>query len=339
MKAHHSLTFLLDKFCNNSENFTLNELQHLHHLLSDEAMAEEISQWMHRRWELDPDDCADVNFEAIFSKVERQLSVQKRAHRRWLTYLQRVAAILIVPFVGLSGFLLLKTVKDKQPVVVQVSAVVPSAQEYITPAGMRSKVLLPDSSEVWLNASSRLTVQAGFGAQTRQVELVGEAYFKVAQNKKSPFVVSTSEMDIKALGTAFNVSAYSGSSMHQTVLVEGKVEVATKMGERINMRPDQLIELNKDEGVVAVQSNVNTELYTAWTNGILIFQKTPMEDVISTLERWFNITIELRDPVLKSYRYTGTFDNRSLEQIMSYISLSSDINYKIDKDHITLHIK
>lgn len=334
-----SLTQLLDKFCNDSDSFSLKELRNLYLLLSNESNSEEMATWIHQRWEREPDDCAEINFENIFQKVERQLRAQKPAPRRWLTSLQRVAAILILPFVGLSCFLLLKNTQKEQLVIVQIDAVVPVEQEYITPAGMRSQIVLPDSSLVWLNASSRLIVQAGFGAGDRHVTLTGEAYFVVATNKEKPFVVGTSDMNIKALGTAFNVSAYPERAVLQTVLVNGGVEIETKTGSKLTMQPNQLVELNREDGAIELQHSVNAELYTAWTDGVLVFHKMQMEDITQTLERWFNVTIELRDPILKSYRYTGTFDNRSLEQILNYISISSDIGYRMNKDHITLYNK
>ena len=208
-------------------------------------------------------------------------------------------------------------------------------QEYFSPKGTRSRIILPDSSAVWLNADSRLLVQNDFGARERVTRLTGEAYFEVTPDPLRQFIVRTSDVDIKVMGTTFNVSAYPDDITVRTVLVAGEV----MLGENLYLKPAQMASLQKKSKKMEIQEDVRTEIYTSWRHGTLSFYDTPMPEVIKALERWFNVTILLQDERLQSYVYTASFTSRSLEQILTYISYSAPINYTINKDTVMLTLK
>jgi ferric-dicitrate binding protein FerR (iron transport regulator) len=339
-RKKESISILLNKFCDETAQLSMDELRELYFLLGSKEEEERISVWMQQRWNENPEGFDEINYERIYKRVQQQLEAGNNRRHRFVSFIQRAAAILLFPLLGLSGYLLVKNIIDSRPVRTEIIVNIPAEQEYMTEPGMRSKVTLSDSTVVWLNAASRLIVAKGYGEAQRRVTLVGEAYFEVAKDEHKLFTVNTSELDIKVHGTTFNLSAYP-NELTKAILVEGSIEAITKNeNKKMFLKPDQMLKI-QNQNQIDVESNVNTELYTSWTNGMLVFYKTPMEEVARTLERWYNVNIELNDKLLKTYHFTGTFDNRSLEQVMSYISLSSSVDYKIDieNDHVTIYSK
>ena len=342
MKKNESINILLDKFCDENVQLSINELRQLYFLLSNKDEEERISNWMQRRWEENPEGFDEINYERIYNRVKQQLDTGNNQRRQFMRFFQRCAAILLFPLLGLSVYLIVKTVIDGKPVRTEILVNIAAEQEYMTLPGMRSRIILPDSTIVWLNTASRLTVAKGFGELQRNVTLVGEAYFEVVKNDQKIFTVNTSELDIKVYGTTFNISAYP-NELTKAVLLEGSIEAIVKdennrRMEKILLKPEQMLKIQNQDQVMNVESNVKTELYTSWMNGMLVFNKTPMEEVAKILERWYSVHIDLRDELLKTYHFTGTFDNRSLEQVMNYIGISSSINYTIDMESGTVII-
>jgi len=187
------------------------------------------------------------------------------------------------------------------------SAVV-EMNQLIIPYGKNSSVKLPDSTIVYLNAGSSLMYPTVFTGKTREVFLIGEAYFNVAQNPECPFVVNINDLTIKATGTEFNVSAYPTDKIIETVLVEGTV-VITENAFKIHKKdmvlsPNDLAVFNR-ELLETTISQVNVENYTAWRLGYLNFQSEEMSRVISRLERYYNIKIFLDNPLIGRRLITG----------------------------------
>ncbi len=204
--------------------------------------------------------------------------------------------------------------------------------QLVMPYGSSSKIVLTDGSTVWLNAGSRLLYPSNFTGKTREVVLFGEAYFKVASNIEKPFIVKTSELEIKALGTEFNVSAYPEDKIIQTVLKSGsvsiKITVSGKNEQEILLFPNQLASFNK-ETKQSVISNVNTDFYTLWTNGLLCFENQDLNRVIKSLERFYNIKIQFEEPLTGGIKISGKLDlNRAQEEVFEYVSKVSDTKFE-----------
>jgi transmembrane sensor len=242
-------------------------------------------------------------------------------------WMQRIAAVLFIP-VLLGGILyyLQQNELRKELNVLMVS------QEINTQPGTKTHLFLPDSTEVWLNACSSLRFPSVFAGNERHIALDGEAIFKVYKNKKKPFIVSTSRMDVEAVGTEFNVSAYSDDLEFSTTLAEGKVKITDRV------KPDQIMfidpgaQLNyntKDKTYKA--ENVRVQDVIAWRDGILIFNETPFYEVAAKLGRWFNADIQINDRSILNYRFTGTFTSESLDQVMELLTLSTPIAYSSSK--------
>lgn len=275
--------------------------------------------------------------------------VQKRIRQRILrVYFRRIAisAACILLFVSISfNYLFLnKTEVETQFVTVQ------------TNAGMRTSLHLPDGTLVYLNSASKLVYPVPFDQKERKVLLEGEGYFEVISDPEHPFIVSVAKdkMRIKALGTRFNVNAYPDEQEIYTTLVNGSVvlqftDASKKITEKQldnhheyaynlisrnvvekerELVPQQKATCNPVTQKIGIQE-VNTENEYMWKEGKLIFKDTPMPEVLSKLSNFYNVKFEVKNPLINSYPFTGTFDNKQLFQVLDYLELISRIDYKV----------
>lgn len=195
--------------------------------------------------------------------------------------------------------------------------------QIIIPYGNQSRVVLSDSTVVWLNAGSRLVYPALFKDKTREVLLFGEAYFEVAKNAEKPFIVKTSDLEIKVLGTHFNVSAYEEDKIIQTVLKEGSVEIRRKgsvfFKHNIVIKPNQMATFDKTTSDTKIY-DVDADYYTLWTKGIISFDEIDFIRIIKKVERFYNISVEFSNPKKETMRISGKLDlKRSREEVMEYL--------------------
>lgn len=211
-----------------------------------------------------------------------------------------------------------------------------TVQEYFSPRGSRSRIVLKDSSVVWLNSDSRLLVNSDFGDSIRLTSLEGHALFDVRKNEAVPFhVIVGNRMNIRVTGTQFSVNAYKDAEYIETVLVDGSIDVESK-GRVVKMSPSDKLLIDNVSDRMTLSRVVKEEKYVVWKDGILIFEETPMDEVISSLEKWFNVTIHIDNPEVLAYRITAKLDNLSLEQVMNNLSYVSNLKYKIDKREVWL---
>jgi ferric-dicitrate binding protein FerR (iron transport regulator) len=167
--------------------------------------------------------------------------------------------------------------------------------------------------------------------KSRKVELTGEAYFEVKKQKDSEFIVSLANLDVKVLGTKFNVSGYTDDLFTEVVLSEGQVEINGKTGvfKRI-ISPDEKITFNSQTKALKLNT-VDANRYSAWKDGFLIMDNEPLEQVIGRIERWYNAEIVIQDEALKSYRFKATFKDEPLEEVLRLIAITTPIKYVIEK--------
>ncbi len=240
------------------------------------------------------------------------------------------------------------------------------ANEINVPYGSRISMVLPDGSKVWLNSGSKLTYNAGFGLNIRNVDLTGEAFFDIRLNAKVPFIVTTSDLSIRVLGTVFNVRSYPDDKVIETTLVRGRIEVnSLNAGDRQNtivLSPhEKLIYTKADKTLArspaqenqatspagtAAQIKSETRIHVAkieypendgsWKDGKLILRSEPLENITRQLERHYNVQIIFRDDSIKNIKFTGVLDQVTIEEVMRAISSASPIKYAIDKNVITL---
>ena len=202
------------------------------------------------------------------------------------------------------------------------------------PLGGEYSVILSDGSQVWLNSGSSLKYPVVFGEDKREVFLTGEGFFKVTSSVV-PFLVKTNRLDVKVLGTSFNVSAYEEDGDITTALVTGRIEVS---GEQIpqayQITPGHLLTYSKKDGEVSV-AECDTEIYTSWMLGEFKFRDMKLGDIMTKLNRWYNCTIIYDDPVLKELRFSGAAEkDRPINYLLGMIETITDVRFEISEEQI-----
>ena len=195
--------------------------------------------------------------------------------------------------------------------------------QLIIPYGNQSRLVLSDNTVVWLNAGSRLVYPSRFEDKTREVLLFGEAFFEVSKDAEKPFIVKTSDLQIKVLGTQFNISAYSEDKIIQTVVKEGSVSIMQNnsgLFERdLLLKPNQMASFNRVSKDTKVYE-VDASYYSLWTRGLLSFDEIDFNRIVKKVERFYNITIGFSEPILGTIRITGKLDlKQKREEVLEYL--------------------
>lgn len=209
--------------------------------------------------------------------------------------------------------------------------------QLVIPYGNQSKLILSDNTVVWLNAGSRLVYPTFFNGKTREVLLFGEAFFEVSKNAEKPFIVKTSDIEIKVLGTQFNVSAYAEDKVIQTVLKEGSVAIrqnnATFFDSEILLKPNQMASFSKSSNETKL-TDVDASYYTLWTKGLLSFDDVDFNRILKKVERFYNISVGFSEPTLGSIRISGKLDlKRNKDEVLEYLEKVSLTNIKKVNDN------
>ncbi|MEL7587188.1 MAG: FecR domain-containing protein [Prolixibacteraceae bacterium] len=209
--------------------------------------------------------------------------------------------------------------------------------QLIIPYGNRSKIKLSDGTLVWLNAGSRLIYPAAFTGKRREVLLSGEAFFDVHRNPDRPFVVKTNALDIKVLGTRFNVSAYPEDSVIQTVLEQGSVAFhpngAGWFEKDLQLSPRQMAVYNRNKKETRVYE-VNTGYYSSWTNGLLSFENTDLHGILKKMERYYNVSLHFENPSTGTMQINGKLDlNEGLDEAFEYLAKVSGVTFDKINEH------
>ena len=327
---------LLDKYLSNT--CTEAELDEVLNWVAKGSLEKEGREWAQRDWamyreENMPED--DHKFSVLFDKIQEEIKSRarknyKKTHvflplfTKWIT---RAAAILLIPTLTFLFY----TISEKRILKTEFTNAVVDSLEIIAPMGSRTVVELSDGSRVHLNYGSRIKYPQFFLEDRREIALEGEAYFEVAHNPEKPFIVKTGKLNVIALGTAFNVLAQADDHVVETTLVNGKVVLESEMsgGEKRRigaMTPGQHVKYNVNTGNIS-STKGNIEKYIAWKDGKLIFEDSPMAEVVEKLSRIYNVDIELAAEV-KDYNYTFVFIDEPLYQILDLMSIATPIKYK-----------
>jgi transmembrane sensor len=291
--------------------------------------------------------------QKIADRKEKNLSIKN-------TVLRYAAIFIIIFSVGITCYFLGHNISPGAD---------RSFCELNVPYGSRSMIILPDSSKIWLNAGSKIKYNRNFDLSCREVFLEGEAYFEIKKSRHS-FVVYTSHLDIRVMGTEFNVKSYPDEDNIETTLVEGNIRIENKKSAKpVYLKPREKLTYHKpdartevshwekesEEGQsvhsdlaettpklaprreIQIKKNVNTEEYTSWKDGTLIFNKEPLESLARKLERKYDITFSFEDEKLKNYSYSGTLRDFPLEQVLRALELTSPVKYSINEKNVKLY--
>lgn len=264
-----------------------------------------------------------IDAAADWEQLRKRIT-SDRNRRLFFNYLRNTAAILLPLFLVYQYTL--------YPILKKSGSIVETITVTSAP-GMVTKTILPDGSEVWLNALSSLTYPQRFTEKERRVQLSGEAYFKVTSDKKHRFNVETPQkMVVSAYGTEFNVNAYESEATHEVTLASGQVEVSSEIGSKATetLVVDEKAILQVKTGNIHVVT-ADTYVETAWKDGKMVFRREKLDKIVTRLSRKFGVDIHLEGDRLKEYEYTATFTEETLEDILDLLKRSAPITYSISK--------
>jgi transmembrane sensor len=315
-----------------------------------EAEAEGVIKWLqdtqnelqarsllHGLWEKGqlPGSNNMPDFESLLDKVHHRINMRTEDHEddndeneglSWAGFSQivyKIAAFALIPMILFNIY----SYNQRNPSEI-LSEKKLTYREVASAYGVKTKLELPDGSTVMLNGGSSIKYAENFEDTARQVELSGEAFFNVAKNQEKPFIVKTNKLNIRAIGTAFNVRAYPEEKNTETALVEGVVKIGAE-----NLKPEIMNEHHvafyENENQKLEIRETNTDVFTAWMQGKLILRNTSMNEVTRLLARWYNIDFVIKNPEIQQYSFTATFRNENIYQVMDLLKLATPIEYKI----------
>ena len=269
----------------------------------------------------------DRERERLFSSIEKKTISKMKTRRLFLQYMKYAAAVLLG--IGISLSTLYLTNQENLSTV--------GNYKLVTSKGEKSYLQLPDGTRVWLNSCTTLEYAENYGHSNRSIYLDGEAYFEVAKNKDLPFVVKANGIDVKSIGTAFNVSAYMEDSQLTTTLFNGKVAVQpTLTKQEVLLEPNQVAVYDKSRNKIEVVP-YDKKLFAQWRGGFLSFEMMYLQDITKLLERNYNVVFRYENQGIKKLRFSGSFrNNEDLSEILNVIKTNTGIRYQILKDTIVI---
>lgn len=295
-----------------------------------------------------------IDEESVCTRPALLLSPQKH---KYIIYAFAAASVIAI----FSFFLYFISTADSGTKSAVVKAQEGKINEISTKTGSHSKIILPDGSLVWLNGGSRLTYDKAFNqGETREVELTGEAYFDVVKNASKPFIIHTHQMDIKVLGTAFNVKSYPEDKSSETSLIHGSIEVTMHQGtgEKIILKPkDKLIvtgytarlagsEKPGTETTTALNSRKissisylpsdSTIIETSWIDDRLIIRDKSFIDLGADMERKYGVVFIFQSDKAKELMFSANFKNENIAQALKALQLANRFSYTLIKDTVII---
>lgn len=272
-----------------------------------------------------------IDKEKAFETIRNKSGIYS-VRKRWITWATQAAAVLVLSilFSGLYSYLNPKS--NNNSIVNNTS--LPVYQEIKAAYGTQARVELSDGTIVFLNSGSKLRFPQTFDNQEqRKVVLDGEGFFSVTKNEKQPFVVNANHLNLKVLGTKFNVDAYADNLTVQVALVEGSImlqdDSEKQYKDLMNLSPNQVATLDNTSHTLKKTDVTDLYKYSAWIYGRIVFFGDPIQTVVKKLGKWYNVEILIADEKLVNYSFTGTFIDESLEQVLNILSLTSPMTYAI----------
>lgn len=269
-----------------------------------------------------------LKVENIWEAIEKRVELAS-PFRQAISIIRKYAAILLLPLFVYASW-----------VTYQHFFAPVGHFTLATSKGEQTNIILPDGSSAWLNVDTRITYSTSYGKKSRELTVSGEAFFNVKKDAAKPFVVHVQNMDVKALGTAFNVKGYDHEAMVQTSLFEGKVDVAINSSEghfqRQVLTPGQSLVFSKETDTASLK-RFDQETVGAWKDKQLVFENTPFDEVIRNTERWFNVAI-----TYPANQFEGDYltlrlkKGESLERLFEIIDETIGIRYTTVNQQITI---
>jgi ferric-dicitrate binding protein FerR (iron transport regulator) len=287
--------------------------------------------------------------EAYLNHIERLKTTipgrEKNGRKNLLPYMVILISILVLIFFGMPK----KTIQPTLPPISEIS----------TKSGSKTKLVLPDGSRVWLNAKTKLTYDERFGKELREVKLTGEAFFEVVRDSLKPFLIHTNNMDLKVLGTSFNVKSYPGEHTSEASLISGSLEISltARNKQKIILRPSEKLVISNDsvqtshktisgktidQSIISIKNLTHFEevdsiiIETSWVKNQLVFQDESFKDIALKMEKWYGVVINFQQAELEQLRFTGIFEKETIEQALYALSISEPFKCNVSPNGITI---
>jgi len=362
------------------------ETEELNHLLQQHPDKQQLLDILHSYFAAGQEDGADseipdIQLEKRFKKiVSNDFDVPQHSYdnapvlhskskiNRFKRFWYYAASITGIGFLSWVGYSIMQPAHGPQ-----IAKNASKSSEVVAKPGARTKLVLPDGTQVWLNSGSRINYQSDFNSNIREVELEGEAFFDVVSSisptthEKIPFIVHTSSIDIKVVGTAFVVKSYPQDETVEATLLRGIIEVTRKdnpNAPKVILKPNEKLIFNKlieiqhkhsdtdmisanlpsavhDISVTAVPKNIpdSEKLETSWIYNRLVFNGDTFTELASKMERWYNVKINIKTEDLKRYRFKGEFTNETLRDALNALQLTVKFSYQINDNEVTIFKK
>ena len=307
--------------------------------VSNKSLVSACKDYWYHHFDKPADSESESNFESILDRIHHHLNLMnnkplststsglaRKIFNTSLNVFYRVAAITVIGLLIAASYYYIRN--DRFITEGQLAY-----SEIIAPPGSRIKIDLPDGSTAWLNHGTVLKYPQKFSKKSRELFISGEAYFNVIKEKNHPFILKTSDVDIHVLGTSFNVMAYNDDQDIEVTLETGSLDLyyssQDKSTDKIaSLKPGDRIVIDRDSRKISKHYG-NTDVYTAWKDGIIIFRDDLMDVIVKKLERWYDVEIELVSEELTKYRFTATFTDETLPQVLHLLSVAVPIDYTI----------
>lgn len=303
------------------------EAQKVAHWFSTPEGEQFLSEKMDKDWhtisdnELAENKEIDIPSNVMFENIMKQI----RRHNKNRIIL--TAAAIFIPFLLLSGLYI--ELNNRLDLFSETRY-----EEIFVPKGEQAQFIFQDGSRVYLNSESRLRFPKKFGLKERKVELTGEGFFEIASNKKRPFIVDTKSLSVTVLGTSFNTKAYPDEDYIFVSLENGEIKLEGNILKPLNVKPGEKVVYNRKTGTYEIIRAKNIRSYSAWKQKKLVFEDTPLSEVISTLNRTFNVQFEIADKAVLNYNFTLYTDNNDINFIIKELEKIAPIHFETKNDII-----
>lgn len=344
-----------------SDEIDESELAELNYMVISDEECRKQYNFFKNYWAQDEEKYS--NEELLFQRIKNRITIQEDVDntddskkgwiRRFPFFWRSLAAVLIL---GLGVFTYYRSVRHASAINKGGNIAVTK-----TPSRTKSKIYLSDGSVVTLNSETVLRYPSSFDGATREVYLNGEAFFNVKKDHAHPFIVHAGKMNIKVLGTSFNVKSYENDKNIETTLIKGAIEVtlSDRPSDRIILKPNEKLVLNNKTfkrpranslpaaeenntnyaltNLTHLRSNDTTIVETSWVNNELVFKDEAFSDLANQMERWYGIKIKFKNSNTKDYHFTGVFVKEDIVQALNALKLIEPFNYKYNNETVSIY--
>lgn len=270
----------------------------------------------------------EIQNDQLIVKTQIQVQQKQVRRRKNITLFYRAAAVIAIPLLLTIGWLLGTQFDANQT---------NSLCEVSAPKGQVAECVLADGTKVWLNTGSTIRYNPTLSGMNRIIKLSGEAYFKVTKNQHKPFIVETTHIQVKVLGTSFNIKAYPDQTGTETTLEEGRIELSLNDFPHqapVEMKPGEHAVYNPYSQKITVKKT-DTYLLTSWRDGKYIFKDADLKTLIQQLEKLYDVRIYLKDEEMGTIRFRGTFEyNQNILDALETIERTTSLKYRMNGRNI-----